>query len=503
MKAVVIGGGFGGLASAALLAKKGYKVELIEKNIDLGGRARRYSKGRFTFDMGPSWYLMPEVFDRFFEILGFRREDFFSLKKLNPSFEIITDKNRINVNPDLEKNRKTLDSLEENGYSVFSEYLDECAVLYRKTMSSLLYRNFDGFRSMVSPSVMKSALGMKVLTSMGRFNGRYFRSREMQYLSGFSAVFLGGDPSSIPAVYSMVNHSIFRNGVFYPEGGFGTVVDAMVNAGEKLGVNYITGEEILNINVSGDTVISVSGSNGKHDGDMFLFNADYHHVEQNLLEPEYRNFSSRYWKSRDVSPSAILAYIGLEGKLDLQHHTIVINDDWNEHFSSIRNRSETIPDNFAFYVSLRSRSDQHVAPEGCENMFLLIPVSANFTDTEENRDKFLSKAIERLGGITGTQIKPRILYMRTYCRSNFKSDYNAFLGSAFGLSQTLGQTAGMRPSMRNRKLKNMFYVGQYTHPGIGVPMTLISAEIASALIADEFSHGLALPLENRSLADRS
>lgn len=503
MKAVVVGGGFGGLASAALLAKNGFEVELIEKNRDLGGRARRFTKGGFTFDMGPSWYLMPEVFDRFFGLLGFSREDFFSLKKLNPSFEIVTDKKRLDIYPDNEMNRENMNSLEENGYFNFTDYLDECAVLYRKTMSSLLYRNFDGFRSMVSPSVLKSAVGMRVLTSMGRFNRKHFRSREMQYISGFSAVFLGGDPSSIPAVYSMVNHSIFMDGVFYPEGGFGNVVDALVKAGEKLGVKYITGEEISKLNVSNCTITSVSGNAGDYDADMFLFNADYHHVEQKLLEPAYRNYGSKFWNSRDMSPSAILAYIGLAGKLDLQHHTIVINGDWDEHFRSIKINSDTIPDNFAFYVSLRSKSDPGVAPEGCENMFILIPVSVNFKDSDENREKFLSKAIERLEKITGTDIKANILYMRSYCRNDFESDYNAFRGSAFGLSQTLGQTAGMRPSMRNRKLKNMFYLGQYTHPGIGVPMTLISAEIATSIVMGETLHGLDFPLENRSLAERS
>ena len=502
MKAVVIGGGFGGLASAALLAKKGFEVELVEKNASLGGRARTYSKGGFTFDMGPSWYLMPEVFDRLFKILGFNREDFYRLKKLDPSFEIVADGKRTAIHPDPHKNRETMNSLENNGFTSFENYLDECSLLYGKTMSSLLYRNFDGLRSMVSLPVLKSALGMKILINMGRFNRGYFKSAEMQYIAGFSAVFLGGDPSSIPAVYSMVNHSIFRNGVFYPEGGFGAVVDALVKAGSELGVTYFTGEEVFNVDVTDNRVTSVSGRTSGHKGDVFLFNADYHHVEQDLLKPEYRNYSARYWNTRDISPSAILAYIGLSGKLNLQHHTIVIDGGWDAHFSSIRNRSETIPENFAFYVSLRSRSDPAVAPEGCENMFLLIPVSANFRDTEENRNKFLSSALDRLGRITGTDLQERILYMKSYCRNDFESDYNAFLGSAFGLSQTLGQTAGMRPSMRNRNLKNLFYVGQYTHPGIGVPMTLIAAEIVSSLIS-KVNHFPEIPLEDSHLADRS
>lgn len=430
---------------------------------------------------------MPEVFDRFFQAIGFRREDFYGLRKLDPSFEVVTDSARIKVKPDAGgANRATLDSLEEGGYSKFMRYLRECSEIYRKTMSSLLYRPYSGMRSMLSPSVLRAALGMRLFSSMQEMNSSYFSSREMLYLTGFSSVFLGGDPSSIPAVYSMVNASIFGDGVFYPpEGGFASVVGALAKAGQRLGVKFVTGEEIVGIRASGSRVTAVEG--GDHEtywgGDLFVFNADYHHVEQDLLEPGLRSYSDAYWASRDVSPSALIAYIGLSGKLGLNHHTIVIKGDWEEHFQSIRKRSSGIPEDFAFYASARSKSDPSVAPQGCENLFLLIPVSVNFQESDTNRERTVQRALERLEEITGEGIRQRIVYMKTYCRRDFEKDYNAFLGSAFGLSQTLGQTAGLRPAMRSRKLRNMFYAGQYTHPGIGVPMTLISAQVLGSLIS--------------------
>lgn len=502
MKTIVVGGGFGGLAASAMLAKQGQEVLLIEKNSTLGGRGRTYSSSGFTFDMGPSWYLMPDVFDNFFSTLGFNREDFYSIRRIDPSFQIVSDGRKITIKPLMEENRETFDSLEPNGYCKFQKYLDECRELYKKTMSSLLYREFNGLKSMISPSVLKNAFGMKILSSMGKFNEKRFSSKEMQYITGFSAVFLGGDPSNIPAVYSMVNYSIFRHGVFYPEGGFGSVVNALVKAGKELGVQYVSGEEITAVKLEGNKMVSVSSSSGEYRGDAFLFNADYQYVEQNILPPDYRNYSSEYWMKKEVSPSALLAYVGILGKIDLQHHTIIIDGGWDRHFRSIAGKEESIPENFSFYVSLRSKSDPEVSPEGCENMFILIPVSVGFKDTEENRNKFISMAIKRLENITDKAISDRILYKRSYCRTDFQKDYNSYLGSAFGLSQTLRQTAGMRPSMRNRKLENVFYVGQYAHPGIGVPMTLISADIVSSVISGS-DHFNALPLPDIHFAERS
>ena len=502
MKTIVVGGGFGGLASAALLAKQGNEVLLIEKNTTLGGRGRTYTSSGFTFDMGPSWYLMPEVFDNLFAKLGFNREDFYRIRRIDPSFQIVSDGRKITVKPVMDQNKETFDSLEPDGYFKFQKYSEQCRELYNKTMSSLLYREFNGLKSMISPSVMKSAFGMKILSSMGKINEKSFISKEMQYITGFSAVFLGGDPSNIPAVYSMVNYSIFNQGVFYPEGGFGSVVNALVKAGEELGVHYITGEEITAMKLEGKRLVRVSSNSNEYRGDAFLFNADYRHVEQDLIPPGYRNYSSEYWDKKEVSPSALLAYVGISGKINLQHHTIVIDGGWDRHFKSITRKEESIPENFSFYVSLRSKSDPGVSPDGCENMFILIPVSVGFKDTEESRNKFINLAMKRLEKITGTGIIERILYKRSYCRTEFQVDYNSYLGSAFGLAQTLGQTAGMRPSMRNKKIENLFYAGQYTHPGIGVPMTIISAEIVSSIISG-LSHFNALSLPDIHLAERS
>jgi phytoene desaturase len=499
LKSIVVGGGFGGLATAALLARQGHEVTLIEKNSSLGGRARTFSSDEYTFDMGPSWYLMPEVFDHLFNKLGFSREDFYDIIKLDPSFQIVSDGKPLLVRPNIADNKELFESLEPDGYIKFCKYMDKCSVLYEKTMNSLLYREFNGLNSMISPKVFKNALGMNILSSMESFNKKFFKSKELQYISGFSSVFLGGSPSNIPAVYSMINYSIFKQGVFYPVGGFGRVVDAFVSVGKEMGVNYITGEEISEIHISGNKITDISGNHGKYASDLFIFNADYHHIDRELLPEGYRNYSSSYWDRKRLSPSAILAYIGVSIKLNFPHHNIIIDGGWEDHFNSINNKSETIPDNFSFYLSVRSRSDPKVAPAGGENLFVLIPVSPFFNDNPESREIIVNMAIQRLERLNSHSFVERITYKRIYGRSDFMRDYNSYLGSAFGLSQTLRQTAGMRPSMRNRKIQNMFYVGQYTHPGIGVPMTIISAEILASILNFEAKNHVKLSPPSPSL----
>jgi phytoene desaturase len=482
MKALVIGGGFGGLATAALLSRSNLEVTLIEKNKTLGGRARSFEKGGYKFDMGPSWYLMPEIFERYFRLLGDQVQGLPKLKKLDPSFFLYTERGKIEIHPDMSKNKEILNSAEPGGYDKFDRYLDLTSSFYERTLNGLLYKKFDGLLSMLSPSSLNVIAKNHPLRPMAKMHDKYFSSDILKYLAGFSSVFLGGDPSNIPSIYSMVNHSIFRQGVYYPEGGFSSLVNSFVEAGRKLGVKFITGEEVKSIRIEGRKVTSVITDNGEYSADCFIFNADYQHVDQNIIPKEYRNYSKRYWEKRDLSPSALLAYLGVKGKLDLAHHNIFIKGDWNNHFKSLKNMEQEIPEDFAFYASVRSKSDDSVSPTGNESLFILIPVSGSFNDKPEVRKKYIDLAIKRIELASGRSIHDQIEILETYCISDFSKDYNAFNGSAFGISNTLGQTAGLRPSMRSRKLKNIFYVGQYTHPGIGVPMTIIAAEIVSGIV---------------------
>ena len=482
MKALIVGGGFGGLATAALLSRNGLDVTLIEKNKTLGGRARSFEKGGYKFDMGPSWYLMPEVFERFFRLLGHEERTFPKLKKLDPSFNLYTEAGRIEIHSDMSKNRETLDTAEPNGFDKFNEYLDLTSLFYERTLNGLLYKNFDGLFSMLSLKSLKIIAKNHPLKPMAKMHDEYFSSDILKYLAGFSSVFLGGDPSNIPSIYSMVNHSIFRQGVYYPDGGFHSLVNSFVDAGKKLGVKFITGEEVKSVRIEGRKVTSVVTDKAQYQSDFFIFNADYNHVDQKIIPVAFRNYSSRYWEKRNLSPSALLAYVGVRGKLNLSHHNIFIKGNWNNHFRSLKNMEPEIPEDFAFYASVRSKSDNSVSPEGNESLFILIPVSTSFNDTMENRNKYVNLAIKRIEQASDRSLHDQIEIMETYCISDFSRDYNAFKGSAFGISNTLGQTAGLRPSMRSRKLKNVFYVGQYTHPGIGVPMAIIASEIVSGIV---------------------
>lgn len=486
MKVVVVGAGFGGLAAAALLARKGYSVTLLEKNREPGGRARQFSEGGYTFDMGPSWYLMPEVFTHYFEVIGKRMDDYYRLKSLDPSFTIYFRNRSVKIHREDSKNSHTYDSLEEDGYRKMQKYLGETEKLYNTAMSGLLYREYNGARSMVSPRIMGKAAKVHLLESMGDFNSSYFSSAEMRQITGFSSVFLGGTPKNIPAVYGMVNHSIFRDGVYYPVGGFGKMVEGMVNLCKDMGVETRFGFEVTTSGIRDSRMMWVSSREESIEGDVFLFNADYAHSDSVIIDNSHSNFSKKHWERSRLAPSAILAYCGVRGILPLEHHNIFMGDQADEHYQSLMKMDDEIPEGFSFYASLRSKSDDTVAPPGRSNLFILIPVSANFNDSGKNRERYIRAALGRIQSVTGFDIMNSLDYIRTYSRTDFVIDYNAYRGSAFGLSQTMFQTAGFRPPMRSRKLKNVFYAGQYTHPGIGVPMVFIAAEIVSSLIGHSF-----------------
>jgi phytoene desaturase len=482
VNAVIVGAGLSGLAAASILSSQGIKVTVIEKNNNIGGRARVFHEKGYTFDMGPSWYLMPDMMERVFKISGQSTKSYFKLKKLNPSFDLYVGNNKISIKPELSENFGILDSYEKDGYNNFLNYLEVCKSMYDKTVSKLLYKEFNGPMSMVSPSVIRTAMGIKITKSMKDLSELYFKSTELRYLTQFSSVFLGGSPSTIPAVYSMVNYSIFKEGVFYPENGFGSLVDSLRKIAEDNGATFVIGSPVISLDIENNIINNVRTAKARYNGDFFIFNADYHYVEQELLPKMYRNYNSKYWEKKKVSPSAVLAYIGLKGKPNLSHHTIFTGKSWDEHFNSIDNSLDKVPDNFSFYAALRSYSNDNIAPEGNSNLFILIPVSTSYNDNLKNREKLIKIALKRMEQATGYNFNDNIDYIKYYGKSDFQNDYNSFLGSAFGIAQTMQQTAGFRPSMRNKKIKNMFYAGQFTHPGIGVPMAMISGEIVSAAV---------------------
>jgi len=471
MQVVVVGAGFGGIASAALLAKRGAHVKVVERLSTPGGRARTTAIEGFKFDMGPSWYLMPEVFERFFNELGYSVSQFYEITKLKPSFRLKVNGASLDVPPGDEL-FSTVEHVERGAGETMREYLEMTKYMYDVSLSKFLYREFQSFVDFLDPQVIREARRLNLFTSLNYLNSKYFKSDLLRKLTGFSAVFLGGDPYSVPGMYAMVNYPVLGQGMFYPRGGFGKVVESMVEAGRKLGVEFQFDTEVTGVLTDDQRVKALQTSKGRIEGDVFLFNADYVHAES-LLPERYRNFGASYWDSKVLAPSAVLGYVGIKGELDVPHHNVIVNGDWGEHFKSIREGKWPRTESTSYYVSVRSRSDPSVCPEGNEALFFLIPISPGLRGREEEMVKW---AVRNFLG------KREVSFIRIFGPRDFWNDYRSYKGTAFGLAHTLSQTASLRPPMKNKKLRNVYYVGQYTHPGVGVPMVAIAAHVVSQRI---------------------
>jgi len=475
MRAVIVGGGFSGLATASLLAKEDFEVTLVEKNNSLGGRARVLEEKGYKFDMGPSWYLMPEVFDCLFSSLGKRRP--YELVKLSPSFKLTIDwKRDIVIYPDLNDNKEELNKIEDHGFEKMEKYVEYTRYMYKVAMEKFLYKEYKTIGDFFTKEVMGEALKLGTFSSLENFNKKFFRSEDMLKLTGFASVFLGGSPDIIPGLYALVNYPIFGQGVFYPKGGFGKVVEGLID-----GYDIRLGEEVRYSKLSDGRIYSVITNRGEIKGDVFVFSGDYRWLDQNVLPAGYSNYDQKYWDTRVYAPSAVLAFVGIRDSVDEPHHHIIIKSNWKKHFSAIFNGS-TLPEELSYYVSVRSKSEEGLAPEGGDSMFFLIPVPPGFKgDSEHIARKVVFEYLNKHG------IKD-IDYMRVFTPRNFELEYNATLGTAFGLAHTLSQTALFRPAFRNKREQNLFYTGQYTHPGIGVPMVLISAQIVTEIITKKFGN---------------
>ncbi|MFQ3284304.1 phytoene desaturase family protein [Natronomonas sp.] len=483
---VVVGSGFGGLSTACYLADAGFDVTVLEKNDGLGGRASVLEAEGFKFDMGPSWYLMPDVFERFFDHFGHEPEDFYELERLDPHYRIFfKDGDTVDITADREDMYELFDSYEPGAGDALAEYLDTSEEHYGVAMEHFIYEDRPRLRDWVDLDVMRAApIGLQLLGTMDDYVADYFESPKLRQIMQYTLVFLGGAPTNTPAIYNMMSHVDFNLGVYYPENGLQSVVDACVELGKGMGVEYVTDAEVSEILNRRDG-FTVESEAGTFDSDYVVSNADYAHTERELLPEHERQYDDDYWESRTYSPSAFLLYLGVEGDVEpLEHHTLVLPTNWDPHFEQIFD-DPAWPEDPAYYLCVPSKTDDSVAPEGHSNLFALVPVAPGLDDTEEVRTWYRDLVLDDIAENTGVELRDRIVFEEQFSVSEFADRYNSMQGTALGLAHTLKQTALLRPSHRSEASPGLYYTGSYTTPGIGVPMCLISGEhTANALLDD-------------------
>ena len=487
-KVIIIGSGFAGLSAASFMAKAGWEVLVLEKHSIPGGRARQLSELGFLFDMGPSWYWMPDIFERFFAQFGKKVEDYYTLKRLNPSYRIYWDKGYTDIPADYNALRNLFDELEAGAGEKLDKFLLEAEYKYRVGIQKLVFKPGQSYREFLDMDLVRGVFRLDVFTSIEKHIHKYFRHPRIRQILEFPVLFLGALPENTPALYSLMNYADIKLGTWYPEGGMFSVVNAMYELARSLGVSFRFEQEVTEIIMEHDKVKKLVSSTGEEfAADVVIGGADYHFIESQLLAPAFRTYSNEYWDKRQMAPGSLLYYIGINKKLDhVLHHSLFFDTPFDQHAREIY-VTEQWPADPLFYLSVSSLTEPDAAPEGCENLVFLIPVAAGLEgDTEELRMKYLDMILERFAKHTGHDIRGNIIYCKTFAHSDFINDYHAFKGNAYGLANTLMQTAVLKPSCRSKKVKNLFYTGQLTVPGPGVPPSLISGEVVSGQVVKYF-----------------
>ncbi len=482
---MIIGSGFAGLSTACFMAKAGWHVTVLEKHETPGGRARQLQEDGFTFDMGPSWYWMPDVFERFFGLFGKKVGDYYTLRRLDPSYRIYWPETTMDVPADYSALKKLFNQIEPGSGNKLDKFLEEAAFKYKTGMTNLVYKPGLSPSEFLDKDLLLGVLKLDVFQSMKQHVGKYFKNPQLQQLLEFPVLFLGALSDNIPALYSLMNYADIKGGTWYPDGGMYSIVKAMHSLAEELGVSFRFGEDVQDIIVEGGEAKRIVTYNKKNYINIFVADAvvasaDYHHVETKLLAPGYRSYTPKYWNKRVMAPSCLLYYVGLDKRLNnLAHHSLFFDTSFNEHGSEIY-KTKQWPRNPLFYVGAPSVTDSSVAPKGCENLFMLIPVSAGLQDDDEQlREKYFDMIMSRFEKRLGEPVKKHIVYKKTFAVSDFVKEYNAYKGNAYGLANTLLQTAILKPSCRSKKVRNLFYTGQLTVPGPGVPPAIVSGEVVA------------------------
>jgi len=481
-KVVIIGSGISSLSASCFLGREGYDVTIIEKNDSIGGRARKFQADGFTFDMGPSWYWMPEVFENFYKQFGHTSSDFYKLKRLDPSYRVFwNDDTYTDVPSNLEELKNWFERNEKGSSDKLVQFLKDAEIKYKVGMEELVFKPSLSLFEFANSKVFKGLVSMNLFSSFGKFIRSYFKNEKIIALLEFPVLFLGAMPNETPALYSLMNYADIKLGTWYPEGGMHKFIEAFEKIALENNVKFILNQEVISFEKNEKKVYKVITNKGSFETDIVISGADYQHTDKKLLNGS-ANYSDQYWDKRVMAPSCLLFYVGVNKKLkNVEHHNLFFDESLENHGREIYKNPQW-PTSPLFYLCAPSVTDNSVAPANCENLFFLIPIAPDLEDTEQNREKYFNILLERLEKRTGNKISENIIYKKSFCIDDFKKDYNAFKGNAYGLANTLKQTAIFKPSMRNKKLKNFYYTGQLTIPGPGVPPSIISGEVVSKFI---------------------
>ena len=485
--AIVIGSGFSGLSVSASLAQKGFQVTVLEKHATPGGRARQMHESGYTFDMGPSWYWMPDVFEKYFESFGKKVSDFYHLHKLDPSYFVYWGKDDYTAIPSGEKAVIELFERMDPGSGVrLKQFLKEAKYKYEVGINKLVYKPGRSLSEFADLELLAGVLKLDVFKSISKHVRKVTQNKRLIQLMEFPVLFLGALPGNTPALYSLMNYADMSLGTWFPQGGMFEIVKAMYAVAEEQGVKFIFNADVQEFLFEKNVVKSVRVGEKIYTADVIVSSADYHFTETKLLPEKFQTYSAKYWDSRVMAPSSLIYYVGLNKELDnLAHHNLFFDESLDFHAEEIYTNPKwpTAP---LFYVSLTTKTDKSGAPKGHENMFILIPVAAGLVDSDEIRKKYFDMVIDRMEQLTGQTIKSNIEFYKSFAYKDFVGEYNSFKGNAYGLANTLMQTAILKPSCKSKKVSNLYYTGQLTVPGPGVPPALISGKVVAKEIANDF-----------------
>ncbi len=483
----VIGAGISGLAASIQLADAGFAVSVFEKNRQFGGRGQIMEKNGFLFDMGPSWYWMPDVFDDFFKQFGKSRSDYFQLVRLDPSYQMIFKDGTLEIPADIQSTYQLFESVEAGSSIFLKKFLDDSRIKYETGMKDFVRKPSLSWSEFFEFRLLSATFKLELFRSLEKLIFRKIKHPKLRQLLCFPVLFLGAKPSQTPALYSMMNYADLVLGSWYPMGGMYKLFEALYQLALEKGVQFHFNSPVEKINIINGTVKGLQIHQENLDFSRVLSTADYHFTESVLLDSEYRQYSEQYWDSRKLSPSSLIFYLGISKKIDkLRHHNLFFTADFNTHAEKIYDHPSW-PEEALFYVCAPSKTDPSVSPPGMENLFVLIPLAAGLKDSKLEQDKLLHSILSQLEHYTGQSIREHIVVNERVSVDDFKQLYNSYKGNAYGLSNTLLQTAVLKPRIRSKKVKGLYFAGQLSHPGPGLPPCLISGQISALQLIKDFT----------------